>query len=271
MRIRGSDDGRAGFTLVELLVVIGIIALLIGILLPSLNKSRQQANDLACQANLRSIGQALGIYAAEHRGWWPKPGGQLVIGGVSQPSGTAPRDVWSRAVFPALYKTAPDPNGTDTRYTYLQRTVFTCPSAVTTWDGVTASDISYGMSAQLTAIRNGPANSGGRNNYKKVTKLRKPAETAAIVDTNMPWAGTFVNPTSQFANAETWQITWYDQSLHLQKAAKVRHRNKINVLWVDGHVTPVPYAQIPQPPEPRDSTTLSVASPLYYRFWSGTE
>jgi prepilin-type N-terminal cleavage/methylation domain-containing protein len=62
---------RRGFTLVELLVVIGIIALLISILLPSLNKARQQANLIDCSSRLRQMGMAIQIYESENNDYVP--------------------------------------------------------------------------------------------------------------------------------------------------------------------------------------------------------
>lgn len=68
MRIRHSS--RA-FTLVELLVVIGIIALLIAILLPALTKARESAQKTACLSNLRQLGTCMQMYASEYKDFIP--------------------------------------------------------------------------------------------------------------------------------------------------------------------------------------------------------
>jgi prepilin-type processing-associated H-X9-DG protein/prepilin-type N-terminal cleavage/methylation domain-containing protein len=99
---------RGAFTLVELLVVIGIIAVLIAILLPVLGKAREQARRVQCAANLRSIGVALTLYT-QQTGYYPAGMLSLIVSG---PNGCAA--VWPVRLRPFL-------DG--------QQEMFYCPSA----------------------------------------------------------------------------------------------------------------------------------------------
>jgi prepilin-type N-terminal cleavage/methylation domain-containing protein/prepilin-type processing-associated H-X9-DG protein len=102
---------RKAFTLVELLVVIGIIALLISILLPALNKARENANTVACLSNLKQFTAANANYAAENKGY--------VI-----PCGTPQAGWWCNIMVDNKYLTGP----TDSGPTPQTKGVFFCPS-----------------------------------------------------------------------------------------------------------------------------------------------
>jgi prepilin-type N-terminal cleavage/methylation domain-containing protein len=75
MKISGKQSRRGGFSLVELLVVIGIIAVLIAILLPQLTRARASAESVKCKANLRQIGTFLLLYSEANRGFLYPVGG----------------------------------------------------------------------------------------------------------------------------------------------------------------------------------------------------
>jgi prepilin-type N-terminal cleavage/methylation domain-containing protein/prepilin-type processing-associated H-X9-DG protein len=145
---RGGRNLGKGFTLVELLVVIGIIGILVAILLPALSKARDAANTVKCQANLKSIGQAIQIYIVNSRGVLPFGYWNGMFDPISHPVGVGgaywgdfnPEYAadWTILLQNAMSPTyAPTYNALGTNSTGLPapgaeaptRQIFTCPSA----------------------------------------------------------------------------------------------------------------------------------------------
>lgn len=150
---------RSAFSLVELLVVIGIIAVLISMLLPALNKANQQAKRVQCSSNLRQCGVFLQMYANENNGWivpvgaWiPQPtstnpnagmyeslGTNMFLPPLSDVSTPSPWLTWPAVVFKM---NAPTPNATTPNldpYNYAPN-IMRCPV-----DEGSIDDLSNGM------------------------------------------------------------------------------------------------------------------------------
>jgi prepilin-type N-terminal cleavage/methylation domain-containing protein/prepilin-type processing-associated H-X9-DG protein len=139
---------RQAFTLVELLVVIGIIAVLISILLPALTSARKQASAVKCLSHMRQFGMAFGLYASEYKGAFP------VVRQDYPDNGITPVNqinvYWTDML--AKYVTAGKMNfqiGSQIDFDMVRKSVlWGCPE----WDGfsnnsgITASTMTYGAS-----------------------------------------------------------------------------------------------------------------------------
>lgn len=109
-----------GFTLVELLVVIGIIAILIGILLPSLSKAREQSRTVACLSNMRQIAMANYMYAGDHEGCTVPAGWRS----GNNPWGDA--ESYATILIAGGYLVAPNSKGAKSGV--IHQNVFYCPN-----------------------------------------------------------------------------------------------------------------------------------------------
>jgi prepilin-type N-terminal cleavage/methylation domain-containing protein/prepilin-type processing-associated H-X9-DG protein len=161
---------RRGFTLVELLVVIGIIALLIAILMPALGRARQQAQRVQCLSNLRQIGMATIMYCTDNKGWFPRAaaGGEPTFASV-----------YDDFIY---WQAGRDPNQ-GALVKYLGRTfnpnLFTCPS-----DHVDTHLNGYRFSYTMNELMGGlkPVLQSDLHTRIKITQVKRPAEKIMFID-----------------------------------------------------------------------------------------
>ncbi len=219
------------FTLVELLVVIGIIAILIGILLPSLNAARQQSQSAACASNIRQLAISSMQYAQDNHSYWPPAHLFYYTQNNARwhgtrTSGSQPFDF---AASPLLK--------------YLQTaSVKRCPSFDFSPAGFESACGGYGYNnhyigsgsdePSLQALANtlGPLQWDLQigNVAAKLTQIRRASEKIAFADTAMGAPGQI-----EYSFAEPPVTVWGPNSPSIQ----FRHRDRANIAWADGHVT----------------------------------
>lgn len=232
-----------GFTLVELLVVVSIIALLIALLLPSLNKARQSAISLQCAAKQHSIGMYYTMYQTDYNGYLPAYKDTIHYSSVAS---------WHWYRLRAYWPFPPNADAIGTQ-------AFVCPSTATEWD-VPPSKIYFSYTLAHSYLwrpdenqpwggvfyAEGPVDNPYVARPQRLNFFSRPAETSMLIDSPQPkpgWdtAGSFYNARKFWIDMGTLPAR-VDVSIPPNQPESVYgkgtfpHLNTTNILHYDGHV-----------------------------------
>ena len=251
------DSRGGGFTLIELLVVITIIAILIGLIVPTVTKVRNTADSTACLSNLRQIGAAISLYSQDHSGYLPGPlfsvQGAWYSTTSKFPDGVV--DPWgSMAGYLAPYLGLP-PISASGQYA----SVFMCPTFAKKGP---VGNLGPAYCVQQVLGLNGAVSNGSLSGARTVNpwgyppaSTYPPAGTGPIRMSQLTEAliGKNANATMQGQMTETWAIADDDRQIgnpsaswYAQIPAIPVHGAYRNMLFFDWHAQQLPNSAIIQ-------------------------
>jgi prepilin-type N-terminal cleavage/methylation domain-containing protein/prepilin-type processing-associated H-X9-DG protein len=220
-RRRSSTARRSGFTLAELVVVVAIIALLISLLLPALNRAREQSRSVKCLGNLRQMGQAAFIYAQAYDGYFPISHNSFTHEwdfNVNGPTLT-PGNLWSAGTplaiqqCPSYDRPSTTPTDPYTGYNYNTSYIGGGVNEITPLGHphITPAKLAAIRHPDTTALFGDGQYSGGTNKYMRAPLL--------MAGTDI---GDGVGPSTRLAGTQGY-----------------RHQGLTNVCYCDGHAQSV--------------------------------